>query len=495
MKLIVAYRGKDRGIGNDNTIPWHISEDLLTFKTKTTNVINVPNTKIQQSIVVMGRKTWDSIPIKFRPLKNRLNYVVSTNTSDEFKHEIESHQNTFLINNLDIFLKSCSSDMNDNIWIIGGAKIYEHVLKTDLVNEIHVTEIYPTNLLKTECDVFFPVIDTTHFAISNVTPINETVCGATNDIIHYRYITYIRSNSSLSSADIWNSNETQYLDTLREILNTGQKTADRTGVGTLSIFGKQFKYDLAEGLPVLTTKRVFLRAVFEELMLYLRGQTDNRILQEKGIHIWDGNTSREFLDSRNLAHYPEGDMGETYGFNFRHFGGEYSDCEADYGHGNGFDQLEYVINEIKTNPHSRRIIINLWNPNTLHKAALPSCLCQYQFYVNLVKNTLNLQIYIRSSDFFLANNWNTCTGAFFVYMLCNLEGIDLMPGELTVVTGDTHLYLNHLDGVRENLERQPRPQPVVKIKEKQTNIWDFKWEDLEIIGYLPQKNIKVEMAV
>ena len=492
MKLIVAYRGKDRGIGKDNTIPWHISEDLLTFKTKTTNVAN---SEEQQGIVIMGRKTWDSIPIRFRPLRNRINYVVSNNSSSGFKGEIESHENTYLINDLDNFLKTVSSNTNDNTWIIGGSKIYEHVLNTDLVTEIHVTEIYPTDPSNTDCDVFFPAIDTTNFAISKVSSINETVCDATDDIIHYRYITYIRRSSSLSLVDLWSSNETQYLDTLREILSTGQETIDRTGVGTLSLFGKQFKYNLAEGLPVLTTKRVFLRAVFEELMLYLRGQTDNRILQEKGIHIWDGNTSREFLDSRNLEHYPEGDMGETYGFNFRHFGGEYSDCETSYGRGNGFDQLEYVINEIKSNPHSRRIMINLWNPNTLHKAALPSCLCQYQFYVNVAKATLNLQIYIRSSDFFLANNWNTCSGAFFVNMLCNLEGIDLTPGELTVVTGDTHLYLNHLEGVRENLDRQPRPQPIVKIKEKKASICDFKWEDLEIIGYLPRKNIKVEMAV
>ena len=258
----------------------------------------------------------------------------------------------------------------------------------------------------------------------------------------------------------------------------------------------RFEYDLKDGFPALTTKRIFLRGVFEELMMYLRGQTDNSVLQEKGINIWDGNTTREFLDSRGLTEYPVGDMGETYGFNFRHFGGEYVTCRESYTDNNGFDQLSYVIDLIKNNPSSRRILINLWNSNTLHRAALPSCLCQYQFYVNSERKELDLQIYIRSSDFFLANNWNTCTGAFFVHMICNLEGIDLTPGRVVVVTGDTHLYLTHLEGVDENLTRIPRPLPILNVLGgKRKNIEEFNWEDMELIGYYPQKNIKAEMAV
>ena len=169
---------------------------------------------------------------------------------------------------------------------------------------------------------------------------------------------------------------------------------------------------------------MFLRGIFEELMLYLRGQTDNKILNEKGIAIWDGNTSRDFLDKRGLSHYEEGDMGETYGFNFRHFGGEYLGCSHQYEKGkDGFDQLANLIHLIKNDPASRRMIISLWNPYTNHKAALPSCLCWYQFYVDTERKELHSQIYLRSSDFFLANNWNVCTGAILVHLLCNLEGI------------------------------------------------------------------------
>ena len=230
-------------------------------------------------------------------------------------------------------------------------------------------------------------------------------------------------------------------------------------------------------------------------MLYLRGQTDNKILNQKNIHIWDGNTSRDFLDSRKLYSYEEGDMGETYGFNFRHYGGDYKGCSHPYIKGkDGFDQLQNVINLIKHNPESRRIIINLWNPYTEHKAALPSCLCWYQFYVNPYQKSLSLLINLRSSDFFLANNWNVCTGALLVHLLCNLPEIDLSPGDLTVISGDTHLYINHLEQVEENLKRRPRPYPKLLVKSKK-NIEDYEFEDLTLLGYQPYPNIKADMAV
>ena len=231
-------------------------------------------------------------------------------------------------------------------------------------------------------------------------------------------------------------------------------------------------------------------------MLYLRGQTDNKILNQKNIHIWDGNTSRDFLDSRKLYSYEEGDMGETYGFNFRHYGGDYKGCSHPYIKGkDGFDQLQNVINLIKHNPESRRIIINLWNPDGNQRAALPSCLCKYQFYVDTQRNKLHLQIYIRSSDYFLAYNWNTCTGAIFVHLICNLEGINLNPGTLTVVTGDTHIYKNHLKQVSENMTRRPYPFPKLLIKNKQKDITKFEFTDLELLGYRSHSRIAADMAV
>ena len=188
-------------------------------------------------------------------------------------------------------------------------------------------------------------------------------------------------------------------------------------------------------------------------------------------------------------------MGETYGFNFRHFGGEYKDCKTEYPPGiNGFDQVENLLHLLKNNPTSRRMLINLWNPATLHRAALPSCLMMYQFYVDTHAKKLNCQIYLRSSDYFLANNWNTCTGALLVHMICNLEDIDLTPGDLTVISGDTHLYLTHLEQVRENLERTPRPFPKLVVSGKK-NIEDYQYQDVKLIGYNPYPNIKAPMAV
>ena len=313
--------------------------------------------------------------------------------------------------------------------------------------------------------------------------------------MYFRYFTYEKRKQK---NDIYiNNQENQYKKLIDNILLYGVKRKDRTGIGTLSYFSPDIlRFDLSDTFPLCTLKKGFMRAVFEELMLYIRGQTDNKILQDKNIHIWDGNTSREFLDSRNLNHYPEGDMGETYGFNMRHYGGKYVDCKTKYSSGTGFDQLNYVINEIKTNPHSRRILINLWNPKTLFNAALPSCLHQYQFYVNTEKKTLNLQIYLRSSDVFLANNWNTCTGALFVHLLCNLKEIDLKPGNLSVVCGDAHIYNNHIEFAKKMTERESFPYPKLVVKKEYNNIEEFEYSDIVIIGYKSHPNdFNASMAV
>ena len=189
-------------------------------------------------------------------------------------------------------------------------------------------------------------------------------------------------------------------------------------------------------------------------------------------------------------------MGETYGFNMRHYGGDYVDCKTIYDINNGFDQLKYVIDEIKNNPHSRRILINLWNPKTTYNAALPSCLHQYQFYVDTDKKTLSVQIYLRSSDVFLANNWNVCTGGLFVYLLCNLKDIDLTPGELTMVCGDAHIYSTHIKFAEEMIKRDSFAYPKLIVNKEYDNIEDFKYEDINLVGYKSHPNdFNAPMAV
>ena len=473
--------------------------------------------------VIMGRTTWESIPEKFRPLNNRLNIIITNTprTSDNpFVKFIKWNELKITLANFKwAKIKDGCGKIYQlyNNYIIGGESIYYQSMNQLTINTIYVTEIYN----KFECDTTFPTIDTKKYILKSCSHfMNE-------NNIYFRFMDYQNTTLHLNSSNILNignnedildentgedtgentivninrensyfinKEEENYLNLMLNIVQNGIERNDRTGTGTISIFGTQLKYDLSDTFPISTTKKMFFRAIFEELMLYLRGLTDNKILQEKGIHIWDGNTTRQFLDDRGLTDYPEGDMGETYGFNFRHFGGVYKDCHQDYT-GQGFDQLKSVIDQIKNNPESRRIIINLWNPNGNQRAALPSCLCKYQFYVDTQRNKLHLQIYIRSSDYFLAYNWNTCTGAIFVHLICNLEGINLTPGTLTVVTGDTHIYKNHLNQVSENMARNPYPFPKLIIKNKKKDITDFQFTDLELLGYRFHPRIAANMAV
>ena len=480
MNLIVAVCKKN-GIGKEGNIPWYVKEDLKYFKDVTSFINHQPG----KNVVIMGRKTWESIPDKYKPLSNRINIILSKTMNES---QIENYNDTYIFSSLDLAINNTIRNANKTIYVIGGESIYTEAINRNDCDHLYITEIYK----EYECDTFFPKIDSNNYLLKKVSSFRYDK----SEDVYFRNLIYIsnRLNNTLKELIYINSEEQQYLNLLDKILNNGVKNIDRTGVGTLSVFGEQLRYNLRETFPLLTTKRMFIRGIFEELLLYISGKTDNKIMQDKNIHIWDGNTSREFLDNRGLNEYNEGDMGETYGFNFRHYGAEYKGCQHDYS-GQGFDQLKNVIDLIKNAPSSRRMLINLFNPATQHKAALPACLCQYQFYVNSQEKTLNLQIYIRSSDFFLANNWNACTGAFLVHLICNLNGVGLTPGDLTVVTGDTHIYLNHIDGVKENLERIPKPPPMIKIKNKYDNIEDFTYDDIEIIGYSPYPSIKVDMAI
>ena len=539
LSFVVGYTFGKQGIGCNGTIPWHIPEDMKHFRELT-----IPKTiEYPFSIVIMGRKTWESIPENRRPLTERFNIIISNNKeyieteNAKYGNRMIDSKSGILFATWDdyfgilylqiekLMLNSIPDNMKSYILnpfayhIIGGEQIYKKAL--DMCNELNIpytinsTEIYLTkdqeqeqeldkdNVMNTKynCDTFFPKIDESAI-ITNVSQFYESNSKSNinihNNKIIYRFITYEKNQMKLKS---FYTQEGEYLDLMRNILENGSSNDDRTGVGTLSIFGSMLKYNLRDSFPLSTTKRIFFRAVFEELMFYLSGKTDNKILQAKGIHVWDGNTSREFLDKRGLQHYEEGDMGQTYGFNYRHFGGEYKGCGVDYGAGSnenaiGYDQLTNVINLIKTEPSSRRIIIDLWDCSTVHKAALPSCLCKYQFNVNVTKKELNLAIYLRSSDYFLANNWNSCCGALLVHLLCNTEGIYLSPGELTVFIADAHLYKFHLEKVKMNLERKPFPFPKLLIKgEKKKDITEFKFEDIELLGYKAHPNIKAEMAV
>lgn len=251
------------------------------------------------------------------------------------------------------------------------------------------------------------------------------------------------------------------------------------------------RFDLRDNtFPLLTTKRVFWRGVAEELIWFIHGDTNAKTLQDKNIHIWDGNSTREFLDKCGFTDREEGDLGPVYGFQWRHIGAEYKTCKDDYT-GQGIDQLNEVITRIKTNPNDRRIIMTAWNPIDIPKMALPPCHCLVQFYV--ANGELSCQMYQRSADMGLGVPFNIASYALLTYMIAHVTG--LKPGDFVHTLGDAHVYLNHVEPLKEQLQREPRPFPKLYIKRKVERIEDFVFEDFEVKDYNPHPKINMEMAV
>jgi thymidylate synthase len=243
-------------------------------------------------------------------------------------------------------------------------------------------------------------------------------------------------------------------------------------------------------LPLLTTKRVFWRGVAEELLWFISGNTSAKFLQEKNIHIWDGNGSREFLDKSGLSHREEGDLGPVYGFQWRHFGAPYSTMHADYSN-QGVDQIKDILYKLKHNPTDRRIILSAWNPSALKEMALPPCHMFAQFYVS--NGELSCQMYQRSGDMGLGVPFNIASYALLTRLLAQVSG--LKAGEFVHVLGDAHVYKNHVEPLYLQLEREPRPFPTLVIDPTITEIDDFKFEHFQVVGYDPHGTIKMEMAV
>jgi thymidylate synthase len=285
--------------------------------------------------------------------------------------------------------------------------------------------------------------------------------------------------------------EYQYLNACETILHRGVCKPDRTGTGTLSQFGTVFRFSLRNKIiPLLTTKRVFWKGIVHELFWMLQGKTHIRWLQEKGVHIWDANGTRAFLDQRGLSHYEEGDLGPVYGFQWRHFGAEYKGHAHDYTN-QGVDQIAQIIHTLRTNPHDRRMILSAWNPLALQQMALPPCHMTAQFYV--AHNRLSCCLYQRSADMGLGVPFNIASYALLTHIIahCALMEAD----ELVHVMGDTHIYQNHVPMIREQLKRSPRPFPTINISNISVDINDMRAEDVELLNYDPHPSISMPMAV
>lgn len=285
--------------------------------------------------------------------------------------------------------------------------------------------------------------------------------------------------------------ELQYINLIKHILENGISKDDRTGVGTLSIFSYNMTFNLRESFPLLTTKKVYWKGVVEELLWFISGSTDSNVLKEKGVRIWEGNSSREFLDSRGLSHYDQGDIGAGYGFQWRHFGAKYTNMYDSY-EGQGIDQLKDVIYKIKNTPDDRRIIMSAWNPTDLDKMALPPCHIFVQFWVDTNKKELHSQMYQRSCDVGLGVPFNIASYSLLTCIIAKL--CDLTPGDFHYCMGDTHIYKNHIDAMKLQITRDPYDFPKINIKDI-TDIDNIKFDDIELIDYKYYENIKMNMAV
>ena len=262
----------------------------------------------------------------------------------------------------------------------------------------------------------------------------------------------------------------QYLDLMRHVLDHGVRKSDRTGTGTLSVFGCQLRFDLADGFPLVTTKKVHLKSIIHELIWFLSGDTNIGYLKAHGVSIWD-----EWADEA-------GDLGPVYGAQWRSW------PTAD---GDSIDQMRQVVEQIRTNPDSRRLIVSAWNPAELAGQALPPCHCLFQFYV--AEGRLSCQLYQRSADVFLGLPFNIASYALLTMMVAQVTG--LKPGVFVHALGDTHLYLNHLDQARLQLSREPRPLPQMRLDPEVHSLFDFVYDDFALEGYDPYPAIKAPVAV
>ncbi|CRG93203.1 bifunctional dihydrofolate reductase-thymidylate synthase, putative [Plasmodium gallinaceum] len=489
-----------------------------------------------QNVVVMGRTSWESIPERFRPLVNRINVVLSRSLK---KEDIKG--DAILINNVDDLLLLLRKINYYKCFIIGGSVVYNEFLKRNLIKKIYFTRINSTY----ECDVFFPEIKETEFEIMSLSDVYSNN-GATLDFVIYKrkkeilnnenpiennkeadicsqdspnnYFTgedvyknmdddddYVyfnfnntkeKKNSEISDDfKIYNSlkykyhPEYQYLNIIYDVIMNGNKQGDRTGVGVVSKFGYMMKFNLNQYFPLLTTKKLFIRGIIEELLWFIRGETNGNTLLNKNVRIWEANGTREFLDKRKLFDREVNDLGPIYGFQWRHFGAEYTNMHDNY-ENKGVDQLKNIINLIKNEPTSRRIILCAWNVKDLDKMALPPCHILCQFYV--FDNKLSCIMYQRSCDLGLGVPFNIASYSIFTYMIaqvCNLQ-----PAQFIHILGNAHVYNNHIDSLKKQLNRIPYPFPTLKLNPDIKNIEDFKVSDFTIENYVHHDKISMDMA-
>jgi thymidylate synthase len=513
---IIFAADQNNGIGLNGSIPWApergrtalrapcgsgsgdliagLAEDQKIFKELTTG-----------HAVIMGRKTYESLK---RPegLPNRTNIVISRTA-----HE-PSTTGPLYFTDPDLAVEFCKKN-GLQAFIIGGSELYKKYMP--VANRIYYTLVFGDF----KCDTFIGPLVGQDRPVGTIIPHGHVLynskvlfsptAGPVGLFMEYRPGLSQGPNPFIGPYKA--SEEYQYLDIIENVLKNGCLKSNRTSVDTLNIFGTKSVYSLKNGtIPLLTTKKVFFRAVVEELLWFISGSTDSKILESKGIGIWSGNTTREFLDSRGLTDLPEGSIGAGYGFQWRHSGAEYPIPSHPFAY-EGVDQLADLVSQLKNDPGSRRMLICSWNPSALSRMALPPCHIVYQVYVEpgtdtgpygpRGKNILHSIMYQRSADVGLGVPFNIASYALLTIILAHCTGYE--PGSFTHFTGDTHVYTNHVEQLRLQIQRVPKEFPVVKIRpvtglvgpEWTTSIFDLVYENFELVGYNPDTGLKMDMVV
>lgn len=477
---LIVCTDNNYGIGKNNNIPWKFTKDLKYFQDVTINKDD--NNKF--NVVIMGKNTYISIPENYKPLKNRINIVLSKSITPTENIEFND-KNPIYFNELTLlflYLDKYKNDIN-NVFIIGGSQIYKIFLEYKLINKVYINSI---KNVEYDCNIFFDFNKyKKQFRLEDsfiIKDINK-ITNKEEELLCERY-TY------------FNKEENKFIKMVNKILNKGVYNIDRSKVGTLSVFGKSFTYDIRNyRLPLFTHRKVFLRGIIEELLFFISGKTDTKILEEKKVNIWKGHTSREFLDSRNLTELQEGDMGAGYGFRLKHWGSNYINAKIDYTN-KGINQLEYVIDLIKNEPTSRRIVFSYWNPGYDKVTSLVPCHILYQFNVDIEKNELSCSFYQRSNDFTLAGVYNICSASILVFMICHITGYK--PGKIIHNIGSVHIYMNQLEVVKEMIENKPFNFPLLLITDpdkKIKTIEDFTYENFKLLFYRSHKKYSIPMSI
>lgn len=502
------------------SIPWYLPEDLMNFNKITTN-INIQHKKY--NAIIMGHNTWKTLGNNYKNKKSRLNCIITNNHTPSKFGEL-------YFSDFEAAMTWINSDTDvASIFVIGGESIYKSALLYPNIDNIYITHVLNTlpDYVDVEKKIYFPLsndlIDLYHKNNIFQEIYKSDIKKESRNGIQYFFVVYKVNpefNSEIKMFDMDSNQkknvmsniitdadkfpEYQYLNLITEIINSGTYKNARNDI-IKSIFGHTLKYDLQQGYPLSTLKKSYPKSIFEELMWFIRGETDTKILSDRGIKIWEKNSSRDFLDGRGLYNYQVGDIGPGYGFQMRHYGAEYIDCNTDYTN-QGIDQLYECINKIKNDPGSRRNIIDLWNPRDLDKMALPPCHMTYMFSVDLYKDDvnhsnhsdytgkkgkLNCFLFQRSWDVLLG--WNTSTAALLTYILADY--CDLDPGTLVHSIADAHIYKTHIDSgnIQKLLVRKPRKMPKLTILNKHDRIEDYQFNDIRIENYYPNPNIEFTM--